>query len=661
VVARRDLSRDLWIYVLLFASVLIVYSPVRTHDFIDYDDPVYVTENPHVRDGLTLDGAGWAITSLEYSNWFPLTWLSHMLDVEMFGLDAGAHHMMSVFLHAISTLALFALLVRVTGARWPSAFAAFAFGLHPLHVESVAWAAERKDVLSALFWLLNLLAYAWYVEKPSKNRYFTVLGLFVCGSMSKAMVVTLPFLMLLLDFWPLRRKITRQLVMEKVPLFAISIVASVVTFIAQKQSGAVAALEKIPFTLRAANALLTYVVYVVKFLWPSRLAVFYPYPDSIHVWQWLFALAAIAAVTWIVVRLRDSRPYLFTGWFWYLGTLVPVIGLVQVGSQARADRYTYLPMIGISIMLFWLIADTVKSTRSLNIAAAVICCVWSAVTWTYLGDWKNTVTLFRHTIAVTDKNWVACNNLAGTLRRAGQLNEAIQYFEAAAKYRPDVAYIHDNLGEALIKVGRVDDAISQLHEALRLDPSTPKAHVDLGTALLRQGRTQEAAAEFQEELRYNPNSAEAHFRLGGLLMSEGRAKDAMPHFQTALPYLIETARVNPNDVEAHHNLGGVYGLMGRMDEAIVEFTQVVRLQPNDPEGQYNLGLALADRGRLNEAVIGFSNATHLKPDYVMAHYNLARTLAALGRNVEAEQEFSQTLRLAPDFEGARKGLASLRP
>lgn len=648
----------------MLAAILAVYSQVRSHDFINYDDPVYVTNNTHVRDGLTANGVIWAFTSFEYSNWFPLTWLSHMLDCEMFGLDSGLHHLTNVVLHALTALALFALLrrmtIRIPAARWPSAFVAFAFGLHPLHVESVAWIAERKDVLSALFWILTMWAYAWYSEAPSSGKYMAVVGLFFCGLMSKPMVVTLPFLMLLLDYWPLRRNLDRRLILEKIPLFALSAVASAIAYVAQKRSGAVAAFGQIALPLRLENALVTYVVYIAKFIWPTNLAVFYPYAERYAAWQWLGAAAILAAITYFVLRVRNTRPYLAIGWLWYLGTLVPVIGLVQIGSQARADRYTYLPMIGISIMLAWLIADTVKSDRIVIVVSAVVCFTWCGLTWSYVGDWQNSETLFRHAIQVTDRNWVMYNNLGGTLRREGRLKEAILDFENAATIRPNFADVQDNLGEALSVDGQADAAVPHLMDALRLQPGFAKAHVDLGAALLTQGRTQEAAAQFQNALSLDPANSEAHFRYGGILASQGSLADAMPHFQAALPYLTETVRNNPKDPDGHHNLGGVLGMMGRMDEAIAEFSQTAQLRPRDPEAHYDLGLALAGRQNLTGAAGEFAKAISLNPDYAMAHFNLARVLAALGRNVEAEREYNQALLLAPDFEPAKRGLDSLR-
>jgi Flp pilus assembly protein TadD len=650
-------KRDLWIALLLFAAVLMVYTPVRTHQFIRYDDPVYITDNRYIRDGFTWDGIRWAFTSVDAGHWMPLTWMSHMLDCELFGLDAGGHHLISVFIHAASTAALFLLLLRITAARWPSAFAALVFGLHPLHVESVAWAAERKDVLSALFSILTLWVYAAYAKNPSRRRYAVVVALFAFGLLSKSMLVTLPLLMLLLDYWPLRRKMDARVALEKIPLLALSIAMAAVVFFAQKRIGAVSNLGQLSLPLRTQNAAVSYAVYILKFFWPVKLALFYPHPESIPAWKWLSCAAALTAVTAAV--LVSKRRYLVTGWLWYLGSLAPVIGLVQVGAQARADHFTYIPLIGLSIMIGWLAAERITSPRMLALALTAPLCVWIPMTISSIQYWENSVTVFQRAIDVTEKNWIAYNNLGVALRRRGDLNGAISNFQNAVALQPDLADIQVNLGEALVNANRFDEATVHLQRALQIRPGFSKAHVDLGTALLRQNRTDEAAAHFHEALLLDPSDAEAHFRLGGILASEGRLNDALPHFNSAIPHLVEAARLNPNDPESHHSLGGVLGMMGRLDEAIAEFAAVERLRPSDPEAHYNLALALASGGRSNDALPEFDRAIRLKPDYIVARFNFAKTLAAAGRNLEAEQQLKETLEIAPDFEPAKKALASL--
>ena len=332
----------------LFLAIVAAYAQVYDFQFVNYDDPDYVTENLHVRHGLTASGVAWAFQSTEYANWLPLTWLSHMLDVELYGLDSGHHHLTSVAIHAITTLLLFALLLKITGDRWPSAFVAFIFGLHPLHVESVAWIAERKDVLCGLLYILALWAYVLYVERPGILRYMAIVILFAFGIMAKPMIVTLPFVALLLDVWPLHR-FSKKTVLEKVPLFALSAASAVITYIVQQRGGAVNTLAEIPFTLRLENAAIGYVTYIFQFLWPARLAVFYPFPNSLPAWEWIAAIVALIGITLVGLR---SRPFA-VGWLWFLGTLVPVIGMVKIGLQSHADRYTYVPLIGLSIAIAW--------------------------------------------------------------------------------------------------------------------------------------------------------------------------------------------------------------------------------------------------------------------------------------------------------------------
>jgi tetratricopeptide (TPR) repeat protein len=653
----RHPSLDFWICVLLLLAILAVYGQVRSHGFVNYDDPQYVTGNPQVRGGLTWHGLVWAFTSAHDSNWIPLTWLSHMLDCELFGLESAPHHLMNVALHAVAALLLFGLLRRMTGARWRSAFVALAFALHPLHVESVAWVAERKDVLSAALFFLTLWAYLDYTERPSRGRYLLVVLIFCCGLMAKPMVITLPFIALLLDFWPLRRKAAVGLILERLPLFVLAAGASVVTYLVQEHAGAVSSVSQVPFVVRLQNALVSYVAYLGDFVWPVRLAVFYPYSIP-PVGEWMIAGFALAAVTVLVLRARDRYPYAAVGWLWYLGTLVPVIGLVQAGSQCRADRYTYIPMVGISIVLAWGAAEAVRRWRwgrpALAVSMAAVCSAWSVVAWFNVGNWRNSISLFRHAIEVTNENYVAYNNLAVAQRQAGEFNEAVSSFQSVVRIQPQDAQARDNLGEALMAVGRADEAMPHLEEAVRLQPGFAKAHIDLASALIRSGRPAQAEAQYRVALQLRPVSAEAHYGLGGVLVERGRLQEALPHLQEALPQLVEAVGSNPGDPDLRYNLGTLLGMMGRADEAIAQFAEAVRLQPGNPEAHFNLGTALAARNRLEEARDEFAAAVRLRPDYVNAHINLGRILAALGHADEAAREFSEAERLKPGFAAALK-------
>jgi Tfp pilus assembly protein PilF len=539
---------DLYVSLSLLALTLMVYFQVHNFDFVNFDDRETIIGNTHIRDGITLAGLAWAFTSAYAANWFPVTWISHMLDFQMFGLDSGWHHLTNVMIHLASTALLFALLKRMTQRLWESAFVSFVFALHPLHVESVAWVSERKDVLSAFFWILTIWLYADYVEKPGLRRYLPALGAFCLGLMSKQMLVTLPFVLLLLDYWPLKRSKTwMPLLIEKTPFLAISALLSVVTFKVQRSAGAVTALDFIPLATRAENAVISYVTYIVQFFWPSGLAVFYPYPPVLPVWQ----IAGSAAILVAISALSLLRPYLAVGWLWYLGTLVPVIGLIQVGLQARADRYTYIPMIGISIMLAWGAAEIMarwpRVKFPLQVAAVSICLAWTALTWTQVQYWQNSVTLFDHAIASTKDNFLAHSNLGVVLAEQGKTQDALRHLFASVEENPNYNDSRNNLGALLGRLGRTDEAAEQFAQAIRIWPNDAHAHNNLGNTLVARQKFVEGANEFQTALRLVPDFAMAHFGLGGALLNLGQTDEAIAQFSEAL-------RLDPNLAPARDGL-----------------------------------------------------------------------------------------------------------
>jgi tetratricopeptide (TPR) repeat protein len=510
-------ARGALVAALLALVTVLPYWQVRGHDFVNYDDPMYVTANPRVQSGLGVEQARWAFTTLHGGNWHPLTWLSHMLDCELFGVRPGPAHLVSVALHAASTLLLYAFLTRATGARWPSAFVAALFGVHPLHVESVAWLAERKDVLSGLFCMLTLWAYARFVERPSTRRYVAVATCLLLGLMAKSMLVTLPFVLLLLDYWPFRRFGAAgdgaRLVLEKAPLVAIAATFAALAVVAQRRGGSMTGLGALSAWSRIAHAAVAYVQYVGQTLWPSRLAAFYPFPETIPAWQAATAIALVLAVSALVVRAASRRPYLAVGWLWYLGTLAPVIGLVQVGMQATADRYTYLPLIGLWIMGAWAAADWVRRVPRARTAVAALAALAIAAcvvtTWRQVGYWRDSVTLFRHALAVTADNFVAHNNLGLALVARGEIGEATTHFAEAVRLKPSDPDARSNLGGALYKQGRVDEAIANIRELLRRYPDYAPAHNNLGTILYAQGHVDEAIAEYETTLRLQPDHVDA--------------------------------------------------------------------------------------------------------------------------------------------------------
>ncbi len=502
----------LWVCLFLVAAILAIYFPVSGYEFINYDDPLYVVDNDQVRRGLTFEGIQWAFTSLHAANWHPITWLSHMLDVELYGLNAGAHHSTNVIFHILNSMLLFLLLHRMTGALWRSAMVAALFAVHPLHVESVAWISERKDVLSAFFGFLTLMAYAEYVRHTSLMRYGAALLLFALGMMSKPMVVTLPFLMMLLDYWPLNRYAEEggvrrfaALVREKLPFFALAAASCVVTMIAQKQGGAMDMLASYSFGARVANALVAYVAYLGKMIWPINLAIFYPHLGMRPLWQVFGAVAVVGGISAAALLWARRRPWLTVGWLWYLGTLVPVIGLVQVGFQCMADRYAYIPLIGVYIVLAWGFHDMFqrwrRKTLGLIFAGMAVPAALILLTWNQVKCWENSAIIYSCALRNTTGNFVAHNNLGAALSVIGNHSDAVAHYREAIKIFPNYADAHKNLGLTLLALGKKDAAIEHFRKAFQIvSQAPPKAHNDFGVLLAEQGRLDEAISHFHKAL-----------------------------------------------------------------------------------------------------------------------------------------------------------------
>jgi protein O-mannosyl-transferase len=556
---------------LLVAATAAVYFPVTGYQFVEFDDNHYVTANPRVRSGLTGEGIAWAFTSVGYaSNWHPLAWLSHMLDAELFGLAAGGHHLTSLLLHLASTVLLFLFLARATGTRRPAALVAALFALHPLHVESVAWVAERKDVLSALLWFLTLAAWLGWLRRPGTGRYLFAVSLFALALLAKPMAVTLPFALLLIDWWPLGRwrggngagtlAAPPRLALEKAPLFLLAAASSWITWVAQQRGGSVVQAEWIPFTRRAANAVVSYGRYAAEMLWPTGLAPFYPYPahswSRLVPWEAAFAGLAILAATAAALAAARRVPCLAAGWLWYLGTLVPVIGLVQVGGQSHADRYTYIPLVGLFILVAFgsaALAPARASARPLGIAALLVLAALAAATRAQLGVWRDSVTLFERVLLAGPDDERAPGissvhlNLGALLMERGRAAEAARHFLLAARGRPDLWKARYNLGNAYGALGRSREAESEYREAIRIDATAAPPWNNLGALLYTSGRIAEAAAAYAEALRLNPDYAEAHFNLGLLLSGQGRAGEAVARYREAL-------RLQPDYPDARREL-----------------------------------------------------------------------------------------------------------
>lgn len=667
----------------LLILIAVVYAPVRDHPFLDWDDALYIFQNPWVTRGLTWGGLRWAFTTGFANFWHPVTWLSHMAVVQAFGVEPGAAHLVNVGLHAANTVLVFGLLRGMTGATGRSAFVAAVFAAHPLHVESVAWLAERKDVISTLFALLAVWGYVGYVRRPTPRRAAGVVIPFALALMAKPMVVTLPFVLLLLDVWPLERwplgpagdapdavavmrRTRRRLALEKLPLVAMSAAASVATVLAQGHGGNIVGAALIPWRLRLVNPLVAYAAYLGQALWPARLAAYYPYRLVTPWWLATAALALLAGATALAWRSRRSRPWLLVGWLWYLGTLVPVIGWLQVGSQSMADRFVYVPLIGIAIVVAWGVTDVsrhVPRRRALlgaGAGLAIVAC--AAAARAQVEVWRSDVALWTHAIGVTTGNYVAHDRLGRALEAAGHTDAAVAEWSEALRIWPGfdprfpwltrglfVAGTQNRIGAALAQAGRLDEAIAHYRLAVTSRPDYPVAQNNLGLALTQLHRYDEAIAHFEAAVRSDPKFAEADNNLGAALADAGRTGEAIARYRDA-------ERVDPGYRRAHVNLGHALARAGRYDEAIAEYAAALRLQPDDAATHFELGVALEARDRDREAIDQYAEAVRLAPEYAEARNNLGAALANAGDVRGAIGQFEEALRLKPDYAEARRNL-----
>jgi tetratricopeptide (TPR) repeat protein len=626
---RSSPSTD-WIRFAVCAVIVvliwIVFGQTLGHDFVNYDDKTYVYGNPLVSPGLSGRGLAKAFVDVQTNNWHPLALISHMIDCQVFGLKAGGHHFTNVLLHSIAAVLLFIWLSGVTGSFWRSGFVTALFAIHPLRVESVAWIAERKDVLSAVFFFLTLLAYARYVKALAPGRYLTMSILFACGLMSKPMLVTTPVVLLLLDYWPFNRlrdlKSLWRLTLEKVPLFVVSIASSLTALALQVQSPS--SVGQLPFAWRLENAIVSYFIYIWQLFWPAKLAVFYPHPDDrLVLWQVALAVAFLVAVTLLVFKLRQSRPYLLVGWLWYLIMLLPVIGIVEVGLQGHADRYTYLPHIGLCIALTWLIVDPFPESwrrqQVLGAAGTFALFVLALLAWKQTTYWKNSETLWTHTLAVTSNNDVALTNIGVLLRERGQWDEALSYFQRALAVRSSsehrhyslsLALINDNVGEVLAHKGRLDEASDSFRQAIELRPDFPDAHYNLGVLLLQKGDNAGAISQLQTALSNQPNDSGTNTTLANALVQKGLLREAADHYQKAL-------ELDPESQLALNNLAWLLAAGpndslrdgARATDLALKLNRVT--QQNNPLYVRTLAAAYAEAGEFEKAVETGQKASEL--------------------------------------------------
>ena len=674
--ANKTLKVTICIFVMV--ATFCIYSQVQDHEFINYDDYQYIKDNWNIKSGFSSESISWAFTTFYAYNWFPITWLSHIFDYQLYGLNPKGHHLTNLLFHIANALLLFMVLLRMTGKLWRCAFIAAMFAFHPLNVESVAWAAERKNVLSTLFWLLTMWAYIRYAEKSTIKKYGLVLLFFALGLMSKPMLVTLPFVLLLLDYWPLGRLKLEQggpdnevpaksryhvkseflkLMLEKIPLFALTTGACILTFIAQ-QEGALINANKLSLSTRLTNAVVSYLEYLKKMIWPNDLAVFYPHPEStLAAWKWVVCFVVLVTITAISIKFIKKVPYFAVGWFWYLGTLIPVIGIVQVGGQAMADRYTYIPLIGIFIIVAWGVPELISKwnhkEKVLSVSVGIIILILLITTWGQVSHWKNSITIFKHALKVANENsynsYLINYHLGNAFWNKRKTGEAISHYKMAIKINPDYAPTYNNLGIILGAEGKTEEEISHYKMAIKINPDVAEAHSNLANVLQKRGKNSEAISHYKMAIKIKPDYAPAYNNLGNALGKEGKFSEAISHYKMAI-------KITPDYAMAHSNLGNALQNGGKNSEAISHHKMAIKLNPDYAAAYNNLGTVLGAEGKTEEEISHYKMAIKLNPDYAEAHNNLGFALGAEGNNEEAISHFKMAIKLNPDYAEAHNNL-----
>ncbi len=635
---RLKIYRFFWVSVVLVLAVVAVYWQVNEFGFITaFDDGLYILDNDFVKVGLTPEGFSLAFLGTHAGNWHPLTTLSHMLDCQLYGLDACGHHITSVVFHIANILLLLFVLNRMTGDFWCSAFVAAVFGLHPMRVESVAWVSSRKDVLSMFFWLLTIFGYVRYVEKPEIKRYLLVLLTFVFGLMSKPVVVTLPFVLLLLDYWPLGRLNSggdiKRLVFEKIPVFTLAAVSSFITFFVERGFGVMQPVTKYPLIWRIGNGVVSYVRYIGKMFWPADLVIFYLHPrDSLPVWQIAVAVLLLIFITVVVLYVLRRSRYLAVGWLWFIGTAVPMLGLVQVGNQAMADRYSYVPHVGLLIVIAWGVAQFLAKWQyhkvALLISAVMVVSFLTASSWIQTGYWYDGQTVFSHALDVTENNYVARFLLARTLYIDGKLDESISQYEKSLKVSPNQPNERVNMATVLAEKGRFDEAVEQYRSVLDVTPESAIAHNNLANVLWAQGKIDEAISYYRKALEIKPDYAKAYSNLGRALQVQGKFEEAAGCYRRSL-------RINPNQPVVYNNLGSVIlSMQGEPSLAAAQFREALLLEPNYNSARINLATVLVMQGKFDEAIEHYEQALRIDAGDGRAREGLQEAITRRNKSVE---------------------------
>jgi len=652
--ARKHGSILICLFLVIVA--VIVYGQMLGHDFVYFDDNRYVVNNAQVKAGLTADNIKWAFSTLHLEFWHPLTWLSLMLDTQLFGVNPGGYLFTNLLLHILNSLLLFIFFKRATGSVWQSGMVAALFVLHPMHVESVAWIAQRKDVLSSFFWMLTMLGYLYYVGRPGLKSYLAVLLPLICGLMSKSMLITLPFVLVLMDYWPLGRLqyegsaktflfALLSHLREKVPLIAVSVAASVLTYLAQQSGGGIKSAAAVSLADRISNALISYVAYLAKMLWPFQLACFYPLPDSFSLWRVGGALLLLVLITGGAVRSARRYPFVIAGWLWYLGTLIPVIGLVKIGAFSMADRYSYVPLIGVFIIFIWgvpalLVNITYRKALMTGLAMlALALCLLTARNQARI--WQDGLSLFTHAQKVTSDNWFAHIALGRDMLRRKKFDTATEQFYETLRLKPNYIPTYIVLGFTYARQNKLAEAIAYISEAERMNPNLVEVQQSLGILYEQTGDLDNANRHFKKALEIEPENATVHKYLGNLLAAEGDLDAAIDHFA-------ESLRIQPGDARVHYNLGLTLAKQDKNETAVAHYLAALKLDPANAEAHYNLANTMVKQNKLDDAAEHYQKALDLKPDYIQALLNLAFVYAS---NKEYDRSISllvQSTKLQPD-------------
>jgi tetratricopeptide (TPR) repeat protein len=714
----KSIHFEVLICLLLAAAIFIVYWQVIGFDFINYDDPDYIINNHPIEHGINFESIKWSFSTIGYTSyWHPITWISHMLDIQLFGMNPGMHHFTNVIIHILNSILLFVVLEKMTGALWKSAVVAALFALHPLHVESVAWIAERKDVLSTFFWMLTMLSYYWYVQHQTSRRYVIVVLIYILGLLSKPMIVTLPFVLFLMDFWPLKRwgfdeplhtntkregKIHTDgwrlrlsfLIIEKIPFIMLAFISSGVTFYGVKSIGAMSVLKEVQFGTRLSNAITSYVIYLQNMIWPFDLSIFYPYPDFIDPLKVILSIMFLVLITSLALCFMKKLPYLLTGWLWYLGILIPVIGIVQVGIQSLADRYTYVSLIGIFIALVWGFSDFLNRFRHGSaigsIIAAVILSLLMFITWKQISYWKNSEVIFRHATLVTTNNFLAHDKLGEALLDRDVIG-AINEYQKSIEIKPHYLFAHYHLGQAYALEKKYDEAGFHYRECLKVNPDFYMACNGLGDIMLLNGKDDEAIGYYTKSLQINPYQEIVYNQLGSAYYQKRKIKKAIECFQEALrlkpdyaivqdnlktvkiaqseiessiakvKLLLETQQRNP---ELYTELGDIYRQLGKYDEAIIQYKKAVSIEPKFMKAMYGLVLLYSDRQEYIKTLDVLQDMRKIEPENPTIYYNIAcmyakqnnvdKSVAWLKRSIEKGFNNWDLIKTDPDLVNIRK-------